>query len=208
MRSMGGVGASVEWLLKQFWPDLAEPSARYQALNQAAASSPSGSNGLIFTPLTGGHLETGELANRGLLGLSLNHTRGDISRAILEGITLELSWMLDEIRQATAITRLKMIGGASRSPVWPQIVADLTQIPIDLPLEPEAASLGAAILAGVGVGWYSDPVSAYGHFHIKEQEVLPANTLREWSWQLNQRYRQLWKFLPHHTENRFEGISR
>ena len=197
---MGGVGASVEWLLEQFWPDLAEPSARYQALNQAAASSPAGAKGLIFTPLTGGHLETGDMANRGLLGLSLNHTRGDISRAILEGITLELSWMLDEIRASTAITRLKMIGGASRSPVWPQIVADLTQTSVDLPAEPEAASLGAAILAGVGAGWYSDPVSAYSHFHIEEREVLPALASQEWSWQLNQRYRQSWKWLPHHAD--------
>jgi sugar (pentulose or hexulose) kinase len=208
IRSLAGVGASVEWLLEQLWPDLHDPAGRYQALNQAAAASPAGARGLTFTPLSGGHLESGELANRGLLGLSLNHTRGDIARALLEGIALELNWTLQEIQQGTPVRRLKMIGGAARSPIWPQIVADLTRIPVDLPSIPEAASLGAAMLAGVGAGWFTDAASAYDHFHPDQQEILPGPDTQVCAHQLNQNYQHLWGLMPHQTETETRGTTR
>lgn len=200
IRSMGGVGATSEWLLTQFWPDLQDTDARYRAFNQASAAAPAGAGGLIFMPLSGGHLESGYPANRGLLGLTLQHTRGDVARALMEGIACELNWMLDEIRPGIGVQRLKMIGGAAASTIWPQIVADVTRLPVDLLSVSEAASLGAALLAGLGAGWFSNLDSVIRTFALSRPTILPDPNLEIVSTALNRRYRELWNVLPHQDE--------
>lgn len=200
IRSMGAVGASVEWLLELFWPDLEDRTSRYHAFNQAAVSAPPGSRGLIFQPLSGGHLETGERVNHSLAGLSLHHTRGDIARALMEGIAFELRWSLDEAAEAVQIDRLKMIGGAAHSPVWPQIVADITRRPLELVSVSESASLGAAILAGTGAGLFSNVWAALESLHLQGRQVLPDPTLDDFYSCECERYRYLWNLTPHHLQ--------
>jgi len=68
---------------------------------------------------------------------------------------------------------LKMVGGASRSPVWPQIVADVTCLPVALPAISQAASWGAAILAGVAAGTYRDPEAGLAGLPRSERRIAP-----------------------------------
>lgn len=199
IRSLGGVGSSVEWLLEQFWPELPDRATQYHALSQAAATSPPGSKGLIFTPLSGGHMETSELANRGLTGLSLSHTRGDIAHALMEGTALELRWLLEEMGNRVKIDYLKMIGGAARNHIWPQIVADITQLPVEVMNVPEAASLGAAILAGISIGWFTDADSAYRSIARPGKMIHPNPQVEKIYDQQYQQYCHIWRLVPHHT---------
>lgn len=156
LRSLGGVGASLEWLVNQIWGGISAAAEReqlYELVNQAAMRSAPGADGLLFFTLSGGHGETYGSSRGGFLGLTLSHSRDHLARAVLEGITYELRWALEEMRLAGVnVTELKMVGGGAKSPILPQIVADVTGIPVSLPPVTQAASWGAAVLAGVGVG--------------------------------------------------------
>jgi xylulokinase len=153
IHSLGGVGTSLEWFLDNIWT----PSDRrvdraelYRAVNEAVERSPVGAKKLLFYPLAGGHAAIGT-AGGGFLGLTLAHSRDDMARAVMEGIVLQLRWAVQEMQgNGIQVNEFKMVGGAAESAVWPQIVADVTGIPVTLPVHKQAASRGAAILAGVG----------------------------------------------------------
>jgi xylulokinase len=96
-----------------------------------------------------------------LLGLSLGHTRGDIARALMEGVGYEVGTCLDGLRDiGNQAGEVVVIGGGARSDLWAQIKADILGMPVSRLRYTEAASLGAAILAAVAVGLVSDPVTA------------------------------------------------
>jgi len=93
-----------------------------------------------------------------LLGLSLGHTRGDIARALMEGVGYEVGNCLGGLRDmGTPPGELMVIGGGAKSDVWTQIKADILGMPVHRPRYTEAASLGAAILAATAVGLVTDP---------------------------------------------------
>ncbi len=164
--SLGAVGASMEWFSK----DICR-SEGYDEINYAAARSPVGSNGLIFVPLTGGHAQT----KRGtFFGLSLSHSLGDLARSVMEGIAFELRWVMEKVRKAgMKADQFKMVGGAAESTIWPQIVADVTDIPVVLPKVKQAASYGAAVLAGVGGGLYPDVKYGSDIIGGEERRLMP-----------------------------------
>ena len=174
IRSLGGVGASLEWFMTHLWRHNAGTAreSRYTSLNARAAEVPAGAHGLSFFPLSGGHINGS--AWGGFVGLTLSHSAEDMARSVMEGIAFELSWAIDEIRDhGIAIDTLKMVGGAAESPLWPQIVADVTNLPVVLPTERQAAARGAALLAGVGAGLFSDAPAGYAAFHSSEAHVVP-----------------------------------
>jgi xylulokinase len=202
VHSIGGVGASLEWFVDNIWrgadtasvyrgtlrPDL------YAEINASVAESPACAEGLLFYPLAGGH-DAMHARGGGFAGLALSHSRGDMARAVMEGIAFDLRWALDEIRGAgIETTELKMVGGAARSPVWPRIVADITGIPVALPAATEAASYGAAILAGVGAGLYTDPEAGFasGQHEMEGTPLTPSARDRRPYEELYARYRDKW----------------
>ena len=77
-------------------------------------------------------------------------------RAILENTALLVRSHIELVKEATGHEPDELIfaGGAAKSPLWSQIVADVTGKPVKVPVVKEATALGAAILAGVGVGLY------------------------------------------------------
>jgi xylulokinase len=162
--SLGGVGRSLEWLVDNVWGSGEATAARpvlYEAVNQAAARAPAGAAGLLCFPLAGGHAETVGAGGGGFVGLTLAHGRDEMARAVMEGVACELRRSLEAIQAAgVRVNELTMVGGAARSPIWPQIVADVTGIPVVLPGITEAASWGAAVLAGVGVGLFPSAETA------------------------------------------------
>jgi len=90
------------------------------------------------------------------LGMSFATSQADIAKAILEGLTFELRTNLDLLRESgIGIETLHAVGGGARSDLWLQLKADICQTPLCVPRVTEAACLGAAILASVGVGNYN-----------------------------------------------------
>jgi xylulokinase len=132
-------------------------------LEREAAQSPPGARNLLMQPFLMGARSTrwNPDARGMLLGLSLGHTRGDIARALMEGVGYEVGTCLDGLRDMGVIPgELVVIGGGARSDLWAQIKADILGIPVYRPKYTEAASLGAAILAAAAVGLVADPEAA------------------------------------------------
>ena len=134
-------------------------SSPYELMNARIATSPPGANGLVFLPYLLGERTPrwNPDAKGALIGLTLAHTRADVLRAVMEGITLNLSIILDIFRARTSISEITVIGGGARGDVWRKIMADVYQAEILRPnyLE-EATSMGAAIIGGVGCGVFKD----------------------------------------------------
>ena len=108
---------------------------------------------------------TGIPAARGVfLGLTLSHTRADMIRAVLEGVSFNLRIILDAfVAQGIHIPAIRVIGGGARGGLWRQIMADIFDRPIEkLTFLEEATSLGAAIAGGVAFGLFND-------FHVAKE---------------------------------------
>ena len=109
-----------------------------------------------------------------LLGLTFATSRADVARAILEGLTFELRYNLEVLKNGgVRIDELRAIGGGARSPIWLKLKADITGIPVTVPRITEAASWGAAILAGVGAGVYTSPAEAVRQTLRFERTIEP-----------------------------------
>jgi xylulokinase len=151
----------------------------YELITAAARRSPPGANGLLVLPHWNG-AGTGRIppldpGSRGaIFGLTLAHTRDDLSRAVFEGITLETRYLLDSFESAgIRIDSLAVTGGGAKSPFWLQLKADVTGKVIRVPRVTEASLLGAAILAGVGAGIYSGVEEAVDRVCRVEGEYHP-----------------------------------
>jgi sugar (pentulose or hexulose) kinase len=130
----------------------------YDLLTEKAEKTNSGADGLFFYPyLTGGYLPKFNEKARGIFfGINLSHEKGHFVRAILEGVAFQY---FDTFRLLSdlnmRVQELCMVGGETRSSLWNQIKADVTGKEIRIPEVDDAAALGAALLAGTGVGQYS-----------------------------------------------------
>jgi sugar (pentulose or hexulose) kinase len=181
-QSLGGLGATLEWFLRQCWQGVEpHPSTcrveTFAALDAELEGTAPGGGGLFFLPLTGGHSASAAVQSGGFCGLRLDHTRADMARAVMEGVAYELRLALDAIRNAgMPVDQLWMIGGAARSPHWPDILADVAQVSISIPQEGHSPAAGAAILAGVGSGAFDSVEAGQGLFQMPSRTTEPNRT--------------------------------
>ena len=162
--TMQTAGSAYSWLKDEICTSEKAAAAErgaspYELINEQIAASPPGANGLIFLPYLLGERSPrwNPDAKGALIGLTLAHTRADVLRSVMEGVTLNLGIILDIFRSRTAITQITVIGGGAKGDVWRRIMADVYQAEILKPdyLE-EATSMGAAIIGGVGCGVFKD----------------------------------------------------
>lgn len=162
--SMQAAGAAFNWAVSQLCRHeqrLAKEAGgtTFDFVNAAVETSPVGANGLLFLPYMMGERSPrwNADAKGALIGLNLAHTHADVMRAVMEGITLNLGYIVNIFRNHVPIEEMTVIGGGAKSPVWRQMMADIYQADILIPnyLE-EATSIGAAILGGIGVGLFKD----------------------------------------------------
>ncbi len=174
-------GTSLTWVREKLMSDVvaaaaAEGRDSHDALMQLALTAPPGARGLLFVPTLGGGtaFEGGPAVRGGFVGLDLQHGRADIMRATLEGVALGLRVALDELRRMTPLRdEMIMVGGGARSAVWRQIFADVFGCAIlKTGIDQQAAALGAAALALVGIGAWADfePIRA---LHVAEDRTEP-----------------------------------
>ena len=94
------------------------------------------------------------VASGTILGLTLAHDRNDVEKALMNGMACEARWSVELVESVSGpISALRMVGGASKSAVWPQIIADLLDRPIEVPENAESAAYGAAMLAAGAKSW-------------------------------------------------------
>lgn len=112
-------------------------------------------------------------ARAAFVGLDLSHDRYDMARAVMEGVAFQTIWTLSAFDERYGIRRLKMSGGATKSALWTQIVADIAARPVSIPATPDLTCVGAAILAGVGCGAFASPAEGYAALAVPERIVMP-----------------------------------
>ncbi|MFI3306253.1 MAG: FGGY family carbohydrate kinase [Rikenellaceae bacterium] len=152
-------GTSLSWVLDNLYTDL-QGDEKYRQLAQMASESKVGANGLIFNPSLAGGSMLEQSANicGGFVGLNLSHDRRDVMRATLEGIALNLRIALDELmRESGQQSSMLMVGGGAKSAYWMELFANIYGLEVvKSSVDQECASLGAAALAAVGAGLWSD----------------------------------------------------
>lgn len=163
--TMQAAGGSYQWLRRQVCCIEGREADEtgedvYEIMNRRAAESVPGAHGLLFLPYLQGERSPhwNPKARGGFVGLQVTHTRADLIRATLEGISMNLWTILQSFLDANArIDEVILIGGGAKGELWRQILADIFGRPTLRPrLLDEATSLGAAIAGGVGIGLFRD----------------------------------------------------
>lgn len=164
---LGGMstgGSLTTWFRDQFGQlelekERADGEDAYAQLAALASTSPIGARGLIALPyFEGERTPLHDPKAKGVwLGLSLKHTRGDVYRAILEGVAFGIRHNLEVIREeGVQPGRVLAVGGGTKNRLWMRIVADACGIALTIPEQQIGASYGDAFLAGVGVGLFQN----------------------------------------------------
>ena len=161
MGVMLSAAGSLRW-----YRDTLAPGVDFDELLAPAAEVAPGSDGLLFLPyLTGERTPHPDpLARGAFVGLTVRHAQPHLTRAVLEGVAFGLRDSFELIREAglTEIKQIRVAGGGARSPLWRQILADVLNHELVTVNTEQGAAYGAALLAGVGLGAWSDVASACG----------------------------------------------
>jgi xylulokinase len=192
MSVMLSAGGSLRW-----FRDALAPGEAFGALAASAEGVDAAADGLFFLPYLSGERSPhpDPLARGAFVGLSLQHDRRHMTRAVLEGVAFGLRDGLDLMLEAgmPRPREIRASGGGLASPVWRQILADTLDAELVTTATTEGAAFGAAILAMVGAGWFPDvpdavaeivrtrPAAApgagraaYAAAHAEYRELYPA----------------------------------
>jgi xylulokinase len=129
----------------------------YQLMDRIAARTPAGSNGVLYTPWIYGERAPVEDSSvrAAIFNLSLENSRADVIRAVLEGVAFNTRWLLRPFERflGRRLDAINIVGGGAASNVWCQIFADVLNRPVRQVKDPIQANVrGAAFIAAVGLG--------------------------------------------------------
>ncbi len=188
---MASSGSLIRWFRDQFAATL-----DYAELDNRAAPLPAGSDSLVLLPYFLGEKTplNDPLARGTLVGLTLTHTRAHIYRAILEGIAFGFKHHLEVLAEHNHIPkRVRLTNGGAHSLLWRQITADVLGLPLEQIAHHPGSSLGAAFVAGKGVG-------AFGEWGEIEK-FIEISTITQPDMQNHERYQALFKIYREVYEN-------
>lgn len=161
-----------------------------------SAASEADTEGLYFLPyLSGERSPHNDVNARGaFLGLSAGTTRGEMSRAVMEGVAFALRDCLEVARSmGIAPKETTLCGGGARSGTWRQIIADVFGIPVRILETEQGPAYGGAILAMVGCGEY-DTVEQAAEKLVRVKEIVEPNPKAVKAYE--ERYQTFTKFYP------------
>ena len=167
----------VNWFVDQFIPGDRKDKNFFSNIENQINKIPIGSDGLILQPYTGGVMDPywDPYARGVVAGLSISHTPYHIYKAILEGLTLDSVFRTQNIEKETGlkVREYLAIGGGANSPAWVQMLADASGKNVLIADTVEASSLGAAMIAAYGAGWYDSIGEAAGEMSGQTRLIEP-----------------------------------
>lgn len=166
-----GAGLSLQWFRNQLAPGIS-----YDDLMAEAATSPAGAKGLFWLPYLMGertpHLDS--TIRGGWIGLTARHTRADLIRAVVEGVSYSQQDGLEIIENlGVPVNSVRASGGGANSPFWRQILADVFNKPVVTLESQEGSAYGAALLGMVATGAFSSVPEACRVAVREVDTVLP-----------------------------------
>ncbi|MGB4609543.1 MAG: FGGY-family carbohydrate kinase [Saccharofermentanales bacterium] len=171
--TMQAAGTSYKYLRILF----EDESLSAKEYDQLAAEIKPGSDGLLFLPYLIGERSPiwNPRASGAFIGMRTTHQKPAYIRAVLEGIALNLEWILQSFRKSKQIERMVITGGGAISPILRQIFADIFNVEFIVPENiQESTSIAAAIMAGIGCGYYKD-FSCLDKFLKMKQKTTPIS---------------------------------
>ncbi|HIY08672.1 MAG TPA: xylulose kinase [Firmicutes bacterium] len=174
-------GSIVSWFKRNFCKDLEDqPGGAYGVLNREAAKLEPGSDGLLVLDWWQGNRTpyTDPSVRGTIYGLSLGHTQAHLFRAIMEGVAYGTENVFQSFRKAGfPVNEICMGGGTTNSDLFMQIHADVSNVVVNVPENPQSCTLGSAILATLAAGIYKDPDEAVAHMvrYAKSIKPIPEN---------------------------------
>lgn len=196
-------GLSLKWFKDNFCSDIIEQAKLegkdvYELINEKAKDSGLGANRLIYLPYLMGertpHLDSD---CRGVFfGLNAVHTKADLLRAVIEGVSFSLKDCNDILNETGIdIDEMMVCGGGGKSTLWRQIISDMFNVPVRTITSQEGPALGVAILAGVGAGLFESVEQACDKFIKVDNETSPNKDNFEKYSKLHEIYKKLYSDL-------------
>jgi xylulokinase len=172
-------GGAVEWLARQLaGPSAAPDQLPYDALLAQAERGIGRRAGPLWLPhlMDSGTPEGDRASRAALIGLRLEHDAGDIFRGLLESLAFWLRHNLEDVADLPiwqGVEEVILLGGTTRLALLSQLKADILGRPVIVPELPEAAAIGAALLAGLGAGVFRSPAAAVGSLRYGRMVIEP-----------------------------------
>ena len=182
--ALSHTGASYQWFRDNFCQDLVDRAigtdkTAFWFMNEEADMAEPGSGGLVFLPyMLGERSPIWDPYARGVFfGISLQTTRKEMNRAVMEGCGYGLRQLSEIAERVTGreIKEFTSIGGGAKSETWAQIKADITGKDIKILDMNDMAPIGAALLAGVGAGIFKDVYEAADKVEKKVYKVIRSS---------------------------------
>ncbi len=174
MASLIGSGSSMQWFKENF---VSEP---FREIDATAAQRMEKTKNLFYFPYPAGATYPlwNPILRAAFTGLSLEHDRFDLARAIMEGVAFNVRRTLDDFSQnGFSLRGLRILGGASRSEFWCSLLASAVQHELLVSSEPDACGMGAAMIAAVGCGAFGSLSAAGAQMASPVQKVAPDGAL-------------------------------
>ena len=148
----------------------------YDMISTEVSRIPAGSDGLMMLPHLAGSLapDVNAKAKGVWFGFTLEHTRGHFMRALMESLGYILRRNIEALKDmGIEVQTVRSLGGGSKSRVWNQIKADINQVELETVKTKEAATLGAAILAGTAMGFFDSIDAAVDNMVTVKERIQP-----------------------------------
>ena len=168
------------WFINTFLQDLKAEGNLYEQLNGWVQEIPPEEFCPVFLPyLLASNVHPN--AKGSFVGMSNYHTRAHLARSVYEGIAFSHRYHMDKLlkNKETPTCSIRLAGGMARSAVWVQMLADITQLPVEVVQANETGNLGCAILGAVATGAYESISQAASHMCAIADPVLPDLAKRD-----------------------------
>jgi L-xylulokinase len=151
--------ANYDWFLDTFCraeQDSTDGGSIHELLAAEIGAALKKPSTILFHPYLFGSPH-GDVASGSFVGLHGWHDRGDMLKAVLEGIVFNHRTHVDALRDGFPVREIRLTGGGSRNPAFVQMFADALNVPVAVTSVDETAAFGAALCAGAAVGLFPSP---------------------------------------------------
>ena len=169
LQSLSSGGVCLEWLRK----NIIKEDISYKTIDEITAERKAAEDGLYFYPFSGKSSDETRFKKASFIGMDMSHDCFNLARAVMEGVVFQILWIMEGFRAKPSEDGIILSGGGSKSPVWSQLLADISGLPVKIPEVADLACVGAAIMAGVGCGIFENELSGYKKLAVGETVLKP-----------------------------------
>ena len=197
MGVMLAAGGSMQWF-RNALRSAKNKTLSYRDINALASKSPPGGDGMLFLPYLSGERTpyNDPLARGAFVGMTLSHDMTHMARAVMEGVAFGINDCANLMKDAgTTIKNIFISGGGATSKLWCEIIAGVLERPVNRLKVDQGPAMGAALLAGVGAGYYKNVKIATARTLKIRDRVKPVGKDRKKYREAYKRYRELYPAL-------------